>query len=283
MTIKKKQKEQTVNFKFKRKECIMNTFESTIIEKFSGKSSETKEQAMKDAAVGLKFTLIELLVVIAIIAILASMLLPALNNAREKAKQIGCVNNLKQIGNAMIFYADSYDSYIPAFGSDPYYWDTRLSAVMENANDKPYFVSKVFRCPSDKFPPSPYLVKYWNWSESSYGITIIGYNSSYPGKNKFFKLSRFRRPSVLMYAGDQTMGSEVTESGEPAQYYKHWPVAEGKINGNFGMPLSRHKGRESLLYLDGHCDHRSIPELCSISLASPPWGWYDFLNAAPGN
>ncbi len=126
----------------------------------------------------INFTLIELLVVIAIIAILASMLMPALSKARERAKLTSCMTNLKQCGLVLIQYANDFDAYFPNSGRPKSYWTESNSYEYIGALQNPagsngflvitkdyYMNGNIFFCPLDKVRRKNY--SNWNWSHLS--------------------------------------------------------------------------------------------------------------------
>ena len=230
------------------------------------------------------FTLIELLVVIAIIAILAAMLLPALNQARERGKQASCMSALKQIGICAQMYSGDYADFILPIKvqrkpqSKELCQDYGFMHWHFLLYDTGYFTTtkQLFGCPVTTNVRNP---KDWSAAfRSSYGYNEhINHNIyEWPlmlGRDceKTNKSTAIKRPSQLFFMMDSVEGS-----GQNNPDSCSFPmICAYRTGGGQGAPYARHTGKVNLMYFDGHVTSKFFSNAYAFTgaLTLPEWAW----------
>lgn len=226
------------------------------------------------------FTLVEVMVVIAIVALLISMLLPALQKARETANALACSSNLKQIGVGMYIYANENKDIIPNHG----YTDVSIGAwtwwpgildpyITRNTLNINVGLSRVFVCPSD--PMSPGLYPFPNPTATSYGINyhLYTYSGFLSDGMHGIWLGLMRKTAEVMYVSEHRknfMSGTAALNAVNGQY----PVVYPWVTGDFGRVGSYHGTRVNTLFLDGHVMGLKDTDLVAMDALYPPWGYY---------
>ena len=197
-----------------------------------------------------KFTIIELLIVIALIAILAAMLLPALQKAKNTAKGMSCVSQFKQVSTAFYGYFGEYNDCFPPLqygtANDSMSTTFWIDLMQEDLNMKRtiganYFSGKrskyLLLCPSVALPGVSYQ---GSWS----GITT-GYNQTWTAEGDpglFKKVMQIRKPSFQLLHADVWLDETSTTGRQRGRY---------RLPGNQHIAF-RHSRKATALYLDGH-------------------------------
>lgn len=206
-----------------------------------------------------RFTLIELLVVIAIIGILASMLLPSLQRARDMAQQIKCSGTLKQMAAGGAMYAGVYnDIWVPfqmTSGADRWMMN---SAFVENAGIPAYnktsfpeHWSSGFLCPKSTWKNPSWAAGY---GEVQYAYGMNNDNGETIGTASFYRLSKLKRPSgSIIFTDARLAGRTGFYRSEPEIYWLYG----NDINANGDERVAyRHSGTKSCnaAFFDGHVE-----------------------------